>query len=141
MARKHEGGIEKHMSANKEAEELILVAEDDEDILALITFRLKKAGYEVVPAKNGAEAYEVALDRQPNLGIFDVMMPKMDGYELTEKIRANEATSKMPIIMLTASVQDESVSRGFHVGVDDYMKKPFSPQELLQRVQAILGRR
>jgi DNA-binding response OmpR family regulator len=70
-----------------------------------------------------------------------VMMPKLDGYEVTTRLRQNERTSRMPVILLTARVQEADIARGFEVGADDYVKKPFSPQELGARVQAILGRR
>lgn len=119
----------------------VLVADDDEDILALVAFRLERAGYEVVTANNGEEALRLALDSPPDLAVLDVRMPNLDGYEVTTGIRENEQTSKMPIILLSASVHEASVARGFEAGADDYLKKPFSPQELLDRIQAVLGRR
>jgi DNA-binding response OmpR family regulator len=73
--------------------------------------------------------------------VLDVMMPKLDGFELTRRLRADEATSQMPIILLTAKSQDADVQQGFAAGADDYIRKPFSPDELRVRVQAILGRR
>lgn len=120
---------------------LILVADDDDDIRSLVTFRLERSGYEVVQAVDGDEALRLALERIPDLAILDVMMPKQTGYEVTRAIRANEATRRMPVILLTARVQEADVTRGFDAGADDYIKKPFSPQELRARVQAILGRR
>lgn len=120
---------------------LILIADDDPDILALVSFRLERAGYEVVQARNGEEAVQVALARRPDLAVLDVMMPRVDGYEATRRLRQHEETSRMPIILLTARVQEEDVARGFDAGADDYVKKPFSPQELGSRVQAVLGRR
>jgi len=120
---------------------LILIADDDPDILALVSFRLERAGYEVVQARNGEEAVQVALARRPDLAVIDVMMPRIDGYEATRQLRQYEETSRMPIILLTARVQEEDVARGFDAGADDYVKKPFSPQELGSRVQAVLGRR
>jgi len=120
---------------------LVLVADDDPDILALVGFRLERAGYEVLPARDGEEALSLALERQPDLAIIDVMMPKLDGYEVTQRLRSNQATSGMPVILLTARVQEADITRGFEAGADDYIKKPFSPQELRARVQAILGRR
>jgi DNA-binding response OmpR family regulator len=73
--------------------------------------------------------------------VLDVMMPKVDGYELTRRLRNNEATSRMPVILLTARAQEEDIARGFEAGADDYIRKPFSPQELRARVQTLLGRR
>jgi DNA-binding response OmpR family regulator len=120
---------------------LVLVADDDEDILGLVSFRLEHSGYAVVLAREGEEAFELALQELPDLAVLDVMMPKLDGFELTRRLRAEEATSRMPIILLTAKSQDVDVQRGFEVGADDYIRKPFSPEELRARVQAILGRR
>lgn len=119
---------------------LILIADDDPDILALVSFRLERAGYEVVRARNGEEAVQVALARRPDLAVIDVMMPRIDGYEATRQLRQQEETSRMPIILLTARVQEEDIARGFDAGADDYVRKPFSPQELGSRVQAALGR-
>jgi DNA-binding response OmpR family regulator len=119
---------------------LILIADDDPDILALVSFRLERAGYQVVQARNGEEAVKVALARRPDLAVIDVMMPRIDGYEATRQLRQQEETSRMPIILLTARVQEEDIARGFDAGADDYVRKPFSPQELGSRVQAALGR-
>jgi DNA-binding response OmpR family regulator len=120
---------------------LVLVADDDPDILALVTFRLERAGYDVVAANDGGDALRLAVERAPDLAVLDVMMPKLDGYEVTTRLRQNERTRRMPVILLTARVQEADIARGFEVGADDYVKKPFSPQELGARVQAILGRR
>jgi DNA-binding response OmpR family regulator len=120
---------------------VILIADDDEDILQLIAFRLERSGYAVVRAKDGEEALAAAREHTPDLAILDVRMPKLDGYEVTRALRADEATTRMPIILLTAKVQDGDVQRGFDAGADDYVRKPFSPQELRSRVHAILGRR
>jgi DNA-binding response OmpR family regulator len=120
---------------------VVLVADDDRDILDLLAFRLGRAGYEVVSASDGEEALRLAVDRKPDLAVLDVMMPKLDGYEVTRRMRADESTKRIPVILLTARVQEHDVARGFEVGADDYMKKPFSPAELRARVQAIIGRR
>jgi DNA-binding response OmpR family regulator len=119
---------------------LVLVADDDEDILALIAFRLERSGCRVLRASDGEEALRVALEEVPDLAVLDVMMPRLDGHEVTRRIRANEKTSGIPIILLTARAQEDDVAAGFEAGADDYVKKPFSPQELGARVQAILGR-
>ena len=120
---------------------VVLAADDDEDILALVTFRLERSGYAVLQARDGAEALELARERTPDLAVLDVMMPKIDGLELTRRLRAEQATSRMPIILLTARAQDTDVQQGFDAGADDYIRKPFSPRELKARVEAMLGRR
>jgi DNA-binding response OmpR family regulator len=107
---------------------VVLAADDDEDILELVTFRLERSGYTVVQARDGEQALNLA-------------QAKLDGFEVTRRLRANEATSRMPIILLTARAQDADVQEGFDAGADDYIRKPFSPQELRARVQSILGRR
>ena len=92
-------------------------------------------------AADGEEALALARERQPALAILDVMMPKLNGYDVTRELRGDASTSRIPVILLTARVQESDVARGFESGADDYIKKPFSPQELRARVQAILGRR
>ncbi len=128
-------------SAPTEGRPVILAADDDEDILQLIVFRLERSGYMVLQAHDGEEALALALENRPDLAVLDVQMPKIDGFELTRRLRAEPVTSRMPIILLTARVQDADVQEGFDAGADDYLRKPFSPQELRARVQAILGRR
>jgi DNA-binding response OmpR family regulator len=95
----------------------------------------------VIQAHDGEEALRLAAEQQPDLAILDVMMPKLDGYEVTRRLRRDEATSRLPVILLTARSQEADVSQGFAAGADDYIRKPFSPDELRARVQAILGRR
>jgi DNA-binding response OmpR family regulator len=119
---------------------LVLVADDDPDILSLVTLRLERDGYEVIGAPDGERAVEKALERTPDLALIDVSMPKLDGYEVTERLRQHEPTSAIPIILLTARVQDSDVARGIEAGADDYVKKPFSTADLRTRVQAALGR-
>jgi CheY-like chemotaxis protein len=118
---------------------LILVADDDGDVRELVVFRLERAGYRVVTAADGQEAVEVALERSPDVCVIDVMMPKLDGYQVTERLRASPGLAEVPIVLLTASVEDAAVSRGFEVGASDYIKKPFGPHELLERIAAALG--
>jgi DNA-binding response OmpR family regulator len=120
---------------------VILAADDDEDILQLVVFRLERSGYTVLQAHDGEEAFRLALEHKPDLAVLDVMMPKMDGFEVTRRLRAEAATRSMPIIMLTARAQDSDVEEGFDAGANDYLRKPFSPGELRARVQAMLGRR
>jgi DNA-binding response OmpR family regulator len=120
---------------------LVLVADDDEDILGLVSFRLERSGYEVAAAKDGEEALRLARELSPALVVLDVMMPRLDGYEAARRLREDEATRGIPVILLTALAQEADVARGFESGADDYLRKPFSPQELAARVQAVLGRR
>lgn len=119
----------------------ILVADDEEDLRELVTYRLSRSGYNVIGAEDGQEAFELAAERTPDLMILDVMMPKLDGYELTRRVRAEAALSSIPVILLTARSQESDIDRGFEVGADDYLKKPFNPDELVARVRAVLGRR
>jgi DNA-binding response OmpR family regulator len=119
----------------------ILVADDEEDLRELVTYRLTRSGYRVIGAGDGLEALELAAERTPDLMVLDVMMPKLDGYELTRRIRAEAALSSIPVILLTARSQESDIDRGFEVGADDYLKKPFNPDELVARVRAVLGRR
>ena len=129
------------MSAIEGDRPVVLVADDDDDIRDLVAFRLDRAGYEVLRAGDGQQALDLAREHNPDLAVLDVMMPKLTGYDVTRELRADAATSRIPVILLTARVQEADVARGFEAGADDYVKKPFSPQELKARVQAVLGRR
>jgi DNA-binding response OmpR family regulator len=120
---------------------VILAADDDEDILQLVVFRLERSGYTVLQAHDGEQAFRLALEHKPDLAVLDVMMPKMDGFEVTRRLRTEQATREMPIILLTARAQDTDVEAGFEAGASDYIRKPFSPQELKARVQSMLARR
>jgi DNA-binding response OmpR family regulator len=119
---------------------LVLVADDDPDILALVRFRLERDGYEVLSAPDGETALDLAVARTPDLALLDVMMPRLDGYEVTRRLRQHGPTTGIPIILLTARVQEPDVELGIEAGADDYVTKPFSPQALGARVQAALGR-
>jgi DNA-binding response OmpR family regulator len=118
---------------------LVLVADDDPDILALVRLRLERDGYEVLSAPDGETAFDLAIARTPDLALLDVMMPRLDGYELTRRLRGHGPTAGIPIILLTARVQEPDVEQGLAAGADDYVTKPFSPQALGERVQAVLG--
>jgi DNA-binding response OmpR family regulator len=117
---------------------VVLVAEDDEDILDLVEIRLQQDGYDVLCARNGEEALRMAAERRPALALLDVQMPKVDGYEVTRRLRADEATQAMVIIILTASVRDTELERAFDAGANDFLRKPFSPADLATRVRAAL---
>jgi DNA-binding response OmpR family regulator len=119
---------------------LVLVADDDEDILTLVTFRLERAGCDVVKARTGDEALRVALGQVPDLAVLDVMMPGLDGYSVTRELRRAEPTSAMPIILLTARAQEADVARGLAAGADDYIRKPFDARDLRERVERLLSR-
>jgi DNA-binding response OmpR family regulator len=119
---------------------LVLIADDDPDILSLVQLRLERSGYDVVSAGDGEQALERARAQTPDLALLDVMMPKLDGYEVTARLRQEEATRHLPVILLTARVQESDIARGIEAGADDYVKKPFSTHELRDRVQAVLGR-
>jgi DNA-binding response OmpR family regulator len=120
---------------------LVLVADDEEDIRALVAFRLRRAGYDVITAADGAEALTLATTRLPDLIVLDMMMPKATGLEVTRSLREQDSTRDIPVILLTARAQEADVASGFEAGADDYVKKPFSPMDLQLRVQALLERR
>jgi DNA-binding response OmpR family regulator len=130
------------MNADVESEEkaLILVVDDDPDIRDIVSFRLERAGYEIAQATNGEDALRLARERTPSLCILDVMMPRVNGFEVVRELRSDPSTQSVPVLMLTASVQDKDVARGFEIGADDYLKKPFNTGELLARVAALLRR-
>jgi DNA-binding response OmpR family regulator len=120
---------------------LILVADDDADVRELVVFRLEHAGYEVISAGDGEEAVALARERKPDLCVIDVMMPKLDGLEVTERLRSTPELAATPILLLTASAHDSAVQRGMDVGADDYIAKPFSADDFLARCAAALNSR
>ena len=123
----------------------VLVVDDDPDIRELITWKLSQAGYTTLAAPDGEAGLHAAIagdaeGRVPDLILVDWMMPKMTGIEVCRALRDNPVTSRIPIILLTAKAQEAEVERGFAAGVDDYIVKPFSPREMLGRIQAVLAR-
>lgn len=116
----------------------ILIVDDDINALKLLGYTLRKAGFEVLVAQNGIEGIEKATTNIPDLVVTDLMMPKVDGYEVTRQIRANPATRHIPIIMLTAKSQVHDKVAGFEAGVNDYVTKPVMPAELIARIKAQL---
>jgi len=128
------------VNAVEQPAQRVLVADDDPDILSLVAFRLERSGFEVLRASDGEEALRLAIAEAPDLALLDVSMPKLDGYEVTQQMRANEKTTRIPIILLTARAQETDMAAGLAAGADDYIKKPFSPQELGARVETLLGR-
>jgi two-component system phosphate regulon response regulator PhoB len=123
-----------------EVKPFVLVAEDDEDILELVALLLEERGYEIARAGDGQEALGLISARPPDLAVLDVRMPKLDGFEVSRRIRANDDTQEVPVILLTALAREEDVAVGIDAGATDYVKKPFSPDELVTRIEAILGR-
>jgi len=118
----------------------ILIVEDERDIADLIGFNLQRAGYEALKAHDGITATEVALRERPDLIILDLMLPGRDGYAVFRELRRDVRSVNIPVIMLTARAQTEDRIQGLEAGADDYLTKPFSPKELMLRVQAILKR-
>lgn len=115
----------------------VLVVDDEPAILELVSFNLKKEGYDVITAADGKSALEVFAAEKPDLVVLDLMIPEPDGYEVCKLIRAQSA---VPVIMLTARGEEQDRVRGLDLGADDYVVKPFSPRELLARVRAVLRR-
>ena len=120
--------------------EKILVVDDDVDTLRLVGLMLQRQGYQIVAANNGHQALNLAQNENPDLIILDVMMPDMDGYEVTRRLRALATTKTTPIIMFTAKSQVDDKVSGFEAGVDDYLTKPTQPRELFAHVKAVLAR-
>ena len=123
---------------NPEAK-LVLIADDDPDIQALVAFRLERAGLRTVRAADGQAALELALADPPDLAVVDWSMPKLDGIELTRALRANAATAELPVLLLTARAQEQDVATGLAAGATAYIRKPFNGQELSERVQELLA--
>jgi DNA-binding response OmpR family regulator len=118
----------------------ILVADDEQDIRELVAYRLSRYGYTIIEARDGQEAFELAVDQSPDMAVLDVMMPRLNGFDLTERLRNTPATQRLPILLMSASVQEVDISRGFAAGADGYLTKPFTPDQLLTRVRDVLSR-
>ena len=122
------------------AGERVLVVDDEPDICALVAYHLAKAGFRVSTAGTGSEALASVRDEEPALVVLDLMLPGLSGYDVLERLRAEPNTRDVPVLMLTARREEEDRIRGLALGADDYQTKPFSPQELVLRVAAILRR-
>ena len=118
----------------------ILVVEDEEDILELVSFNLKKEGYKVKGVTSGEEALQEVRREVPNLIILDLMLPGVNGFDVCKSLRNDYRTKTIPVIMLTARSEEADIVIGLELGADDYLTKPFSPRELIARVRAILRR-
>jgi two-component system phosphate regulon response regulator PhoB len=120
--------------------ERVLVVDDEPDIVALVAYHLARAGYRVSTAVNGGDAISLAKAEPPALIILDLMLPGMSGFDVLEELRGDEATANIAVLMLTARREEPDRIRGLSLGADDYLTKPFSPQELVLRVGAIIRR-
>lgn len=117
----------------------ILVADDDGDIRELVVFKLEQAGFDVQAATTGVEAWTAIVADPPHLAVLDIMMAGISGLDVLRRIRSDESLSEVKVILLTARARDTDVDEGYASGTDDYVIKPFSPRELLNRVHRILG--
>jgi DNA-binding response OmpR family regulator len=118
----------------------VLVADDDRDIRDLVAFKLQSAGYTVLTAADGDDALAQVIEHRPDLAVLDVMMPGRSGRQVLQDVRGRDDVGATRVILLTAKAQEADVEAGFSLGADDYVVKPFSPRELLSRVQAVLAR-
>jgi DNA-binding response OmpR family regulator len=118
----------------------ILVVDDEVDVLELVTYNLRRAGYEVSLATNGLDAIDLARSQRPDLIILDLMLPEVHGFDVCDVLRKDPTTANIPIIMLTAWASDSARVLGLEVGADDYITKPFSPRELVLRVNKLVHR-
>ena len=118
----------------------ILVVDDEPTIVRLMEFILARQGHEMLVAVNGEEALEKIRAHAPDLVLLDIMMPRIDGYEVARTVRADPATAALPIIMLSAKAQEEDIRKGVEIGVDEYITKPFSPEHLVHVVAGYLSR-
>lgn len=122
------------MAANR-----ILVVDDEMHIIRIVKYKLESAGYEVLTALNGEEAIRIANEQKPALIFLDIMMPGLNGYEVCTRLKRDPNTRDIIIIMLSAKGQEADKIKGLEVGVDEYITKPFSPQDLLDRARDLLG--
>jgi two-component system phosphate regulon response regulator PhoB len=123
------------------AKERILVVDDEEDILELVTYNLTRDGYQVTGALTGEEAIKKARSESFDLIVLDLMLPGIDGLEVTKALKKDKKTSDIPIVMLTAKGEEADIVTGLELGADDYITKPFSPRVLIARVRAALRRK
>jgi two-component system, OmpR family, response regulator MtrA len=118
---------------------LVLIADDDEDILALVRATIERSGHEVMAVGDGAAALSAMAERRPDLAVLDIAMPELDGLEVLRRLRADDETRDLPVILLTAQAQAADVERGFATGASAYVRKPFSPRDLATRVDDLLA--
>jgi len=133
-------GLKPSSERTGQAGDRILVVDDEPDIIALVAYHLARSGYRVSTASTGTEALQAARDEQPALVVLDLMLPELSGFEVLERLRADRALADIPVLMLTARRDEPDRVQGLSLGADDYLVKPFSPQELVLRVRNILRR-
>lgn len=121
-------------------QDTVLIIEDESDVVDLLRYNLNRAGFAVLIAKNGQDGLKIAQERRPDIIVLDLMLPKLSGQEVCKVLKKNSETVQIPIIMLTAKGQPEERIQGLETGADDYMTKPFSPRELILRIQGQLRR-
>ena len=119
--------------------EYVLIVDDEPNIVLSLEFLMKKEGYEVLSVSNGEEAMQAIAEKTPDLILLDVMMPRKDGYEVCQELRANPSWKDIKIIMLTAKGRDVEREKGLALGANDYITKPFATQELVEKVKSLLG--
>jgi CheY-like chemotaxis protein len=117
----------------------VLVVDDDDVIRQLITVNLELEGFEVIPAVDGQDALDKVKDAQPDVVTLDVMMPRVDGWEAAERLRADPETAHIKVILLSARAQESDIQRGERIGVDAYLTKPFDPDELIDVVRRMVA--
>jgi len=120
--------------------EKLVVIEDEQDILDIITYNLEREGYKVFSSRDGNSGLKLVRDQDPNLVLLDLMLPGMDGLDICRSLKGDPLTNSIPVIMLTAKSEESDVVLGLGLGADDYITKPFSTKELIARVKAVLRR-
>jgi len=123
------------------ANQKVLAVDDEEDILELLKFNLSREGYQVLCAESGEQAFRLVRSENPDLIVLDLMLPGIDGLEVTRRLKNDPDTRSIPIVMLTAKGEEADIVTGLELGADDYITKPFSPRILVARVRAVLRRR
>ena len=121
------------------ADRKILVCDDDDLLVDLLEHRLSARGFDVLVARDGGEAVAVASERHPDAIVLDAMMPVMDGHEVLRRLRGQDATASIPVIMLTARKQERDIVGALELGARDYLVKPFIPEELISRLNRLIG--
>ncbi|MDP3012613.1 MAG: response regulator [Candidatus Subteraquimicrobiales bacterium] len=116
----------------------ILIADDEPDILRLIKFILEKRGFEVFAASDGERAFRIALDICPDLIVLDVLMPNLNGVEVCQKLKKNEKTRNIPVVMLSAKSQGSEIKYGLEAGAADYIPKPFNTEDFVKRITSLI---
>ncbi|NTV52382.1 MAG: response regulator [Candidatus Firestonebacteria bacterium] len=117
----------------------VLIVEDEPDIMELVKVTLSEEGYDLLEAGDGELGLKLALEAHPSLILLDIMLPKMDGYEVCRRLKAEPSTASMPVLMLTAFGQKREIEEGFKVKADDYIVKPFEPLKLRERVRKFMA--